>query len=202
MDEQLAKILRELRKIESDPGYKARSRSLILSERRKREKAGFFELLTHFQTNKFTIASEIMAVVLVAVFLGGYYLYESTKSKNEVAQADEINSSIQLKLNQIQYIIRTQAPTGSLNSDIISSLNQAVSDLNQAKADLNNDKLDSAIQNIKSAETIFRSIEGKLGIPTETPNSTPNTSTSTQEMSSSSLNEVTSTPSSSISDTQ
>lgn len=178
MEEKLAKILKELKKIEPHPHYSLRSRSLILSHKKEPGKTGLFSFLAHFQEMRFALGAEIATMVLVAILATGYYAYEFNKNRNDlVVQANEINSSIQLKLNEIQYIIKTQSPKGTLSSDIAALLNSATDDLNKAKSDLNNNKMESAVQNIKSSESTFKDIEAKLGIPEGAATSTSATST-------------------------
>lgn len=186
MEEKLAKILKELKKIEPHPHYRERSRSLILSHNKEPKKTGLLGFLAHFQEMRFTLGAEIAAMILVAVLATGYYAYEFNKNKNDlVVQANEINSSIQLKLNEIQYIIKTQSPKGTLNNNLITLLNTAADDLNNAKSDLDNNRMESAIRNIKSSESIFKVIESKLGITSGTATSTPSTSSSSTDTSSS-----------------
>ena len=174
MDKDLLKILRELRGIKPDPDYARQSRFLILSSEEKpmaREAARaviarkfnpILNFINAVQSIKFAMAAEIISILVIAVLVGAYAVHQGNKS-NLVVQADELNSSIQLKLNEIQYLLKNQAQTSALNiADVASPIDTAADDLNQASALIKNNEIENAIVKIKEAEKIFQDIETNL----------------------------------------
>lgn len=164
MERDIFKTLKELRKIEPESDYAKRSRSLILSYRSELEikPNNFFGFLRDFQSKRFAVLSEVMAIFVVASLAGVYYFKEMSRN-SMVVQADELNNSIQLKINEINYLLKNQSPTST--SDINSlkeSLKNAETELNQAASNLKGNNLEDSLAKIKSTEKMFQAIEARI----------------------------------------
>ena len=159
---ELIKLLKQLRKIEPDPAYSERSLNLILSSGRpvKREtgfkEAGFWAWLIQPSFRR-TLAAEVSGFVIILIILGVYYFQLQNKN-SLVVQADEINASIQLKLNEIQYLIQNDNLETSTTSSLAISLGQAEEELKIAEAELQNNDIEKSLEKIKAVQKIFEEI--------------------------------------------
>lgn len=163
MEDKLIKILRELKRIESDPAYSRKSRTIILSSRQNLQKIGFVEFLKRFQSARFTIITEVLSVLLVTVLIGAYYTRGVQNKDRLVVQANELNDSIQLKLNEIKYLIQDpKTLNASKTVNLGDLLFKATLDLKEADASLSSGKIESSIERIKSAEKNLKDIESAL----------------------------------------
>lgn len=162
----LIKILQQLKEIEPDPDYSKKSRALILI--RANQERGLTQtpktnyligFLRDFQSMRFALASEIAGFLIVIGLLAGFYYLNQNNKNNLVVQADEINASIQLKLNEIQYLLQNK---NTRNSGINESLTTAATSLNNAAEDIKNDKIGDALEKIKTAQKIFEELEAKI----------------------------------------
>lgn len=156
-------ILKDLQKIEPDQGYSRQSRAFILASkaggvRPKEGLFGIFDLISNFQALRLTLATEIVGVLIIAVLLGAYYVHVQNRN-NLVVQANELNSSIQLKLEEIQYLLQTQPANLSKMGILIESLNKASEKLKTSEIDLKNNDIEGTLQKIKEAQQIFNEIE-------------------------------------------
>lgn len=188
MDDNLIKILKGLKNIEPDASYKAKSRYLILSSKESPKKEGVFSVFSHiladFQSMRFSLAAEVSSALLLVLFLSSYYIYTAqTHTEKLVVQANDINSSIQVQLDEIQYILNTKSTADTVDkAQLHKSISKAEEKLNAAKVNLQNNNLESAVDNIKSAQNIFEDVGATLVAPTSTDanaSSTDGTSSST-----------------------
>lgn len=174
MNDQLIKILKNLKQIEPDPGYSARSRHLLLSSKESPGRKGLFTLFSHiladFQSMRFSLVAEVLTAMLLIVFISSYSIYTAqTHREKLVVQANDINSSIQVQLDEIQYILNTKKAADMVDkAQLNQSITQAQEKLNTAKAQLEDNNLESAVDNIKSAQDIFEGVGATLVAPTST----------------------------------
>lgn len=161
MDEELFKILKELKGIEPDYDYARRSRLLIVGEEKEsgpKAKVGLFEVLKSFSSSRMALTAEIAALVIIFILAGVYYAHQS--NQNLVVQANELNTTIQLKLNEITSYLNSQtAVNPSRISEVNLLLQKAAADLNEANADLKIGKLEESLAKMKSAQEEFSQIE-------------------------------------------
>lgn len=194
MKESLGKIFKELKNIRPDADYSKRSRSLILSYRKELEKEtnklpGFLSFARNFQSMRLTLVSEITGALVLAFIFGIFFINQSY-NQNLVVQANEINNSIQVKLNEIQYLMQTQATSTNQRSDLNVSLGKAADELKQAQTEAKGNNIGNSVEKIKSAEKVLIDAESVLK-----PQDAENTS-STLNSSSSTPENATSTPTS------
>ena len=159
MDKELFKILKELKGVEPDYDYARRSRLLIVGEEKELgPKVGFFEVLRSFSSNRMALAAKITALMIIFILAGVYYVHQS--NQNLVVQANELNATIQLKLNEITSYLNGQTAVNPLRiSEVNLLLQKATADLNEANAGLKDGKLEESLIKIKSAQEEFSQIE-------------------------------------------
>ena len=163
MEEELIKILKELKGNSPDPAYSRNSRTIILSAKKEPKKIGLFEFLKRFQSARLTVASEILSVLFITALIGAYYIQRVNDRDKLVVQANDLNSSIQLKLNEIKYLIQDpQALNHSKTTNLGDLLLKATEDLKTADADLKENKIAESLDKIKSAEGNLKEIESAL----------------------------------------
>ncbi|MBI2515029.1 hypothetical protein HYV91_02490 [Candidatus Wolfebacteria bacterium] len=157
MNKNLLTYLKELRKIEPDSAYSARSRFLILASGPKAEKARFFDVLKTFRLQT---SLEIGGAVVISTLLIFYFTHQARKDAL-VVQADEINASIQLKLNEIKYILQNKPSSENVSPgpkiDIL--LQEAVNDFKIAEENLKNNNIEESLEKIKETREILTKIE-------------------------------------------
>ncbi|MCX6702315.1 MAG: hypothetical protein NTW60_00360 [Candidatus Wolfebacteria bacterium] len=194
MKNSLGKILKEFKDIKPDADYSRRSRSLILSYRKELEadkinSFGFFSFVRNFQSMRLTLASEMTGTLILAAIFGIFFINQNN-NQNLVVQANEINNSIQIKLNEIQYLMQTQVTSTSQKSDLNISLGKAAEELKQAQTEVKDNNIGNSVEKIKSAEKVLIEAESVLK-----PQDTANAS-STLDNASSTTSNATSTPTS------
>ena len=171
MENNLIKTLKELKDIKPDADYSKRSRAVILSHEPIKP-IGVFGVIKNFQSTGIMIA-EISSVLVVVLLLGGLWFYNVNENKAAmVVKADELNASINVKLNEIRYLLlltRTPLQKDQTNG-FIDSLKKAEDELNTANAGLTDNKVDQSIEKIKSVEKSLLDIENQLKqLPKRTP---------------------------------
>lgn len=163
MEQDLVKILRELREIKPDADYTRRSRLLIVSDGEigSLPKYGFFDILKTISFNRMALVAEI-TVALVLFILGGvYYIHQS--NQNLVVQANELNATIQLKLDEITSYLKNQPGVDPSRIGEVNLLLEKVNaDLNQASVDLKDGKLEDSLKKMKSAQEVFSQVESVI----------------------------------------
>ncbi|MBI5079533.1 hypothetical protein HZB06_02590 [Candidatus Wolfebacteria bacterium] len=167
MEKDIVKILKELRKIEPDAGYSQHSRFLILSSTVKKDerKLAITDKIYNYFHIHYLLLPEL--AVAVAIFISGVYLIVSYLPGNQnglVAEANEINASIQIELNGIKYNLENQPQiSSSTASDVSNKLEKAAKELEAAK-DLSADgaKLKEVLEKIKASQEALVEINGLL----------------------------------------
>ena len=154
MKNDLFTTLKGLKNIQPDSEYSNNSRNFILSQTQisadlNTDLRGFknwFDL-KHSLMLAGALASFIFIVLIAVSYLPG--------NKNSlVAEANEINASIQVKLDEIGYQLDNQKIDFSMASNIQNILKTTVDELAQAQEELKNnpDKLKESVKKIKKAE--------------------------------------------------
>ncbi|OGM91034.1 hypothetical protein A2999_02420 [Candidatus Wolfebacteria bacterium RIFCSPLOWO2_01_FULL_38_11] len=163
MNENLLKNLKELNKIQPDQKYAERSRNLILSSRvdlaskktEEQEYAGnkYRNILTGFwHVPKFITATATIAVIILIVF--SIFSYLPGNETQFIAEANEVNASIQIKLDEVEYYLNNKTIiTSSTIENLNSLLGEAAKELSDAK-ELSNDpeKIGESLEKIKAAQ--------------------------------------------------
>lgn len=160
MNDDLLKILRELKKVKPDADYARRSRLLIVNVGKvgPLPKYGFFDVLKTISSNRMALVAEITVVLALFVLGGVYYVHQSNQSL--VVQANELNATIQLKLDEITSYLKNQPGVNpSRIGEVNLLLDKANADLNQANADLKDGKLEDSLKKMKSAQEFFSQIK-------------------------------------------
>lgn len=164
-EDKLIQILKELKKVEPDPDYSARSRFLILSSGAQAKvawRAKVFGAFANLQAKRLALAVEIAGLLIVLVLVGTYYLRQTNRN-NLVVQANELNNSIQLKLNEIQYLLENQTPANPSDlSNLNELLQKATEELVISQSDLKDNNIEQSLEKIKSVQAIFNEIESKI----------------------------------------
>lgn len=166
-ERQLSEILNKLKNIAPDRKYTERSRFLILSSNREYavqiQKSSRYAVISNWlkmprlAMTTGTIAAFIIIAALTVAFI-------PRSQSNLVAEANEINASIQVKLNEIKYYLENQ-PTATTDPAIVQGfqnlLQESLADLKDAsQLSKDSDALEEAVGKIKEAESAF--LEMKL----------------------------------------
>ncbi len=165
MSKDLFKILKELKDIEPDQDYSKRSRNLLLSEIEinKRGKTlprfMFSDVLSILHPSKFVLGMVSVAVLILIISGGVYYAIRPLSQDDLVVKASEANASIQVKLNEIQYLLESHAPTDSNQILAIQDMLQNVTDNLKAAASLEPQNIEGALERIKAAEDALYQID-------------------------------------------
>ncbi|MEK9154665.1 MAG: hypothetical protein AAB596_01130 [Patescibacteria group bacterium] len=172
MEKDLIKILKNLKQITADDEYSNRSRYLILSseinrqtlsENRAISKLTFAEVFNLLTLHKLAAATATIGIFLFIIFISVFYLIGPNQSQL-VAEANEVNDSIEIKLDQIKYYIETQPST---NLPAITTMQEllakAEKDLREAyELSLNPESIKGALEKIKSAEKTLQEINSAV----------------------------------------
>ena len=155
---ELHKQLKELKNIESHRERRAHSRKIILESVAGRSyneaKPSVFAVFF----GRPALLAEGVFIALIALG-GGYYLHHQS-SENLVVQADEVQSAIQVKLDEVKYLLREPQPLTSDQAQKINDyLKEATAALNEAHKNLGDDKLGDSLEKMKAAEDSLSKIE-------------------------------------------
>jgi len=161
MNNDLFKILKELKEIRPNTDYSKRSRKMLLLEiePEKGYRFKFGDILTNIYSHKF-ILSTVSAIVLLLIISGGvFYIKNQTNESDLVAKASEANASIQVKLNQIQYLIKN--PDNNFDAAkivAIQALLQRAADDLRAAVSSNSQDLNQSLEKIKAVQEMLDQI--------------------------------------------
>jgi len=157
MDKELLKILKELKQVRPDPAYSRQSRLLILGPEVKQ--GGVIDILSNFYSVRLALAG--IAIVLILVAGSVYYINNQLKQNDLVVKASEMNTSIQVKLNEIKYLLENKPVNASDASTIQALLEKAVTELKEA-SNSSTSTLDVSLEKIKSAQETLYQIDALL----------------------------------------
>lgn len=164
MEKDLFKILKELKQIQPDSDYSKQSRLLILNSNRTDVLVKSPELRRNWFADilVFNSARLVLALGIFVIFIIGtvYYINNRLNQNNLVVKASEINDSIQVKLNEIRYLLENKPITSKNISTIQVLLEKATNEL-KAVSTLDGN-LDKSLEKIKSAQEIFSQIDALL----------------------------------------
>lgn len=161
MDEKLLKILKDLKQIRPNADYSRQSRLLILASKQEpvmpAKKYGWLGDILAYPNNLKLAA--VVAGVLLLVAYGGFYYVNQLNKNNLVVRASELNNSIQIKLDEIQYFINNDGLTTEKISNIQTLLDETVKDLNEASSLTTSQNMEESLQKIKSVQEILNQID-------------------------------------------
>jgi len=157
-------VLKELKNIKPDQEYAKQSRYLILSQTPQTDKKiTVAEIFDWIFIHRLATAASLISVFILLVVLSISYLPGNKNSL--VAEADEINASIQIKLNDIGYQLQNPAeinieeiPSVQKKLEEITKLMEEAQTLNENK----DKKIEEYLEKIKAAQTLFTEIESLL----------------------------------------
>src|SRR3989344_8972651 len=166
-------ILKELKNIKPNQEYAKQSRYLILSQTPQidvdfaqtyaNKKITVAEIFDWISIHRLATAASLIGVFILLVVLSVSYLPGNKNSL--VAEADEINASIQIKLNDLGYQLQNPAeinieeiPNVQKNLEEITKLMEEAQTLNENK----DKKIEEYLKKIKAAQTLFTEIESLL----------------------------------------
>ncbi len=161
MNKDLLTILKELKNIQPNAEYAKRSKMLVLTSSQNNnsiEKTLYPKpytlnpILNWFNLKHSIMVSGAVATLIFIILWTASYL---PGNKNGlVAEANEINASIQIKLNEVGYHLNNQVIDSSTAADIQNLLKETVGELTKAQEELNSDqnKLKEVVEKIKEAE--------------------------------------------------
>ena len=160
MEKDLFKILKHLQNIQPDPDYSNRSRLLILSKNndRKHREYAISDILSWLNLHRMVTTASLIGVFIIIVLLTVSYL--PGNKNNLVAEANEVNSSIQIKLDEIKYLLENQSLINLNQADIArEKLRLSAQALNEAN-ELNTQgaEMEKILEKIKIAEQALNEI--------------------------------------------
>lgn len=166
-DKDLINNLKELRNIEPDTAYSNRSRFLILSFKkdflREEKKLSFYGwFFGNFYLSRLAPSFGIIITIIAIGYVAFSYL--PTQQKRLVAEANEMNAEIQIKLNGIQYYLDNNNKISQSDTiKVIDLLQKSAEELSEAK-NISSDKedIESAIVKIKNAQETLQEINELL----------------------------------------
>lgn len=164
MSQELLKLLKELKQIQPNLDYSKRSKSLILASKAEvKSKFKFSDFLGELYPARL-LTAVVIAGVLFLIIYGGFYYANKLNQENLFVKASEINSSIQIKLNEIKYRLENQPTLNPTTFLLVQSLlEKATNELKEAsELSLKEETLEEAFQKIKSAQDTFNQIESLL----------------------------------------
>ncbi len=163
----IERLLKELNTIRPDEAYAAESRKVLLQKLGGRsfpahttsDGAGFWSSFRAILVTRSALVAEATTLVALVAVLGIYV--NRSSDEQLVAQANEVNSSIQVKLDEIKYLLDKPAPLGPEETkNVTAFLSEAETALKEATAEIQNDNLEDSLAKMKAAEEAFSKIEG------------------------------------------
>jgi len=173
MDDKFIKILKELKSIQPDPGYSKQSRLLIMQSARikanqevdlREQKFQFAEILRFLYPAKLMLLAGVIILIL-AVSGGIYYVnHNQTNQEDLIVKASEMNAAIQIKLNEIKYLLESENQS-QIDQNKISTiqelLGKAANELKDVSAS-EGKNLDESLRKIKSSQEILEQVDALL----------------------------------------
>lgn len=161
MDPLLNKHFKNLKDISPCPNFSAQSKAAILAEVKIARKENVSMPISFAKRQIFAAVSCGLGVIAL-LFVGVTSLKTTFDKSSAIAKANEINNSIQVKLNEIRYIVDSgKIDLNSLNKAVI-TLQEVKQDLESASDMLKKDEVDNLVQKIESAQESVKKIEEDL----------------------------------------
>lgn len=165
MDKELSKILKELKDIAPDAVYSVRSRNLLLAEINTDKKTtpkrfSFADVFVAAYSRRpaYIIATTAFALILIVSSSVFYTTNEINKHKF-VVKAGEVNNSIQIKLDEIKYLLGNKEIDYNKGVVIQAMLLEAMEELKQASNEKDTNK---SLEKIKAAQETLYKIDALL----------------------------------------
>lgn len=162
MNKDLFTILKELKNIQPDAQYSKHSLDLIfLSKENQQSKFIYTGAFNWIKLHRLSATIGSFGILAIFAFIIASYL---PGNKNGlVAEANEINSSIQIRLDEIQYQLNNQLISTSTAINAQNSLNEATKNLlNAFELSSNPEKIKNVVDNIKEAKDIIAGLNSRL----------------------------------------
>lgn len=169
MNKDLFKILKEMREIQPASDYSAKSRLLIVSSAKPEKKARGWGY--GFDFNLFDTTFLAPAVISILIIISGIYGVNYFGERNRqglIVRAGETNESIQIKLDEIKYLLEQGPAVISPNAaEIQKLLEEAEANLKEALAfnPENGGNLEEFLNKLKSAEENISKINSLIQVP-------------------------------------
>ena len=162
LDKNLFSILKELKNIQPDAQYSKHSLDLIfLLKENKQPKLIYSGAFNWIKLHR--ISTTIGSFGILAIFALIIVSYLPGNKNGLVAEANEINSSIQIRLDEIQYQLNNQPISTSTAINAQNSLNEATKNLlNAFEISSDPKKLEDVVNNIKEAKDIIAELNSRL----------------------------------------
>lgn len=169
MKDNLLNNLKSLRDIAPDAGYSKNSLNFILmqprNEMKKAEELKYFGFLGWVNQHRVLIYSGATGVLTLALIVLTVISYLPGNKNSMVAEANDINNSIKIDLDEIKYQIDANKEISSSTiSEIQNSLAKAAEELKSVQ-NLNIDDINSLeeiLNKIKNANDIISQIKSKI----------------------------------------
>ncbi|MFA5098988.1 MAG: hypothetical protein WC461_02085 [Candidatus Paceibacterota bacterium] len=162
MDKELIKILSELKSIAPDADYSAKSRNLLLAEinsgkRMIPKRFSLADVLVAAYSRKPIYAIAATAFALFLIISGSaLFTIDQINKHDFVVKAGEVNESIQIKLDEIKYLLGNKEVDYNKGVTIQAMLIQANEQLKQASDESDTDK---SLEKIKAAQDTLYKID-------------------------------------------
>ena len=169
MNRDLFKILKELKQVQPNPDYSKRSKLFILNSQKstdfmtenqvlKPKQLG--DILSIFRSYKPAFATGTIAFLIIAA-VSVYYINNSLNKNNLVVKAGEINASIQVRLDEIKYLLGNKPNLDSANALVVQvMLEKAANNLKEVSSfGSENNNLSESLDKIKSTEDLLYQID-------------------------------------------
>lgn len=170
MNKDLFKILKELREIQPASDYSAKSRLLIVSSAKPEKKAGGWDYGFDFNLFDKTFLAPAVISISILIIISGIYGVNYFGEKNQqrlIVRAGETNESIQIKLDEIKYLLEQGPVFVSPNAaEIQRLLGEAEGNLKDALAfnPENGGDLEEFLSKLKSAEENISKINSLIQV--------------------------------------
>lgn len=157
MNKDLYTILKGLKNIRPDNNYSKQSLQLILSSpqisaNNNNGRLTIADILNWFDIKHLTMSAGAIAAFIFVILWAVSYLPGNKNSL--IVKANEINASIQVKLDEIEYHLNSQIIDSSTADNIQNLLKKTTDELIKAQNELslNPERLKEIIEKIKKAE--------------------------------------------------
>lgn len=157
MNKDLFKILKELREIQPASDYSAKSRLLIVSSEKPERKTGGgwgYSFGLNFNASA-VLAPAVFSILIILSGIYGFNYFGERNRQSLIVRAGETNESIQIKLDEIKYLLEQGPVFVSPNAaEIQRLLGEAEVNLKEALAfnPENGGDLEEFLNKLKSAE--------------------------------------------------
>ena len=160
MDNNLFKILKELKEIQPDADYSHKSKTLLLSGiGANKKRLSLADVFSSFYSNKLALGIASSVILLLIISGGIYYVKNQLNQNDLVVKASETNASIQVKLNEIQYLLQSHASIDANQILAIQAMLQNSADDLKAALSSKPEELDKSVQKLKAAEEMLYQID-------------------------------------------